>query len=137
MLLLAACLVAGFGITYLSQVELNLEERIAFGTVLGAMAVATVSFVLSMAVRDVTLFTVLIAMLATTAVALAILVLNRTQLAADLGDARARWTGSTRATSTSGATGPRTCPSPARSLTATTSHPTSRSIRGTTWATRS
>ena len=92
MLLLAACLVAGFGITYLSQVELNLEERIAFGTVLGAMAVATVSFVLSMAVRDVTLFTVLIAMLATTAVALAILVLNRTQLAADLGDARARWT---------------------------------------------
>ncbi len=92
MLLLAACVVAGFGITYLSQVELNLEERIAFGTVLGAMAVATVSFILSMAVRDVTVFTVLIAMLATMALALAILVLNRRQLGADLFDARARWT---------------------------------------------
>ena len=92
MLLLAACVVAGFGITYLSQVELNLEERIAFGTVLGAMAIATVSFVLSMAVRDVTLFTVLTATLATTAVGLAIMVLNRGQLAADLLDARARWT---------------------------------------------
>jgi len=91
-LLLAACVVAGFGITYLSQVELNLEERIAFGTVLGAMAVATVSFILSMAVRDVTVFTVLIAMLATMALALAILVLNRRQLGADLFDARARWT---------------------------------------------
>ena len=92
MLLLAACVVAGFGVTYLSQVELNLEERIAFGTVLGAMAVASVSFILSMAVRDVTLATVLIAMLTTTAVAVAILVLNRAKLAADLVDSRARWT---------------------------------------------
>ncbi len=92
MLLLAACVVAGFGITYLSQVELNLEERIAFGTVLGAMAIATVSFILSMAVRDVTLFTVLTATLATTAVGLAVLVPNRRQLASDLFDARARWT---------------------------------------------
>jgi hypothetical protein len=92
LLLLAACVVAGFGITYLSQVELNLEERIAFGTVLGAMAVATVSFILSMAIRDVTLFTVLTATLGTTAVALAILVLNRRQLGDDLFDARARWT---------------------------------------------
>jgi hypothetical protein len=92
LLVLAACVVAGFGITYLSQVELNLEERIAFGTVLGAMAIGTVSFVLSMAVRDVTPVTVLTATLATTAVAVAILVPNRTQLTADLFDARARWT---------------------------------------------
>ena len=91
-MLLAACVIAGFGITYLSQVELNLEERIAFGTVLGAMAVAAVSFVLSMAAHDVTLLTVLIAMLATTAAGLAILVVSRAQLLADLGDARSRWT---------------------------------------------
>jgi hypothetical protein len=90
--MLTACIAAGFGITYLSQVDLKLEERIAFGTVLGAMAVATVSFVLSMAVRDVNLFTVLTATLATTAVALAILVLNRGHLAADVLDARVRWT---------------------------------------------
>jgi hypothetical protein len=91
LLLLAACVVAGFGITYLSQVDLNLEERIAFGTVLGAMAVAAVSFVLSMVARDVTLLTVLIAMLAVTAGGLAILVVSRADLVADLGDARVRW----------------------------------------------
>jgi hypothetical protein len=45
-----------------------------------------------MAVRDVNLFTVLTATLGTTAVALAILVLNRRQLGDDLFDARARWT---------------------------------------------
>ncbi|HTE85016.1 MAG TPA: hypothetical protein VK821_09795 [Dehalococcoidia bacterium] len=36
-ILLAGCVVAGFGITYLSRIALNFEERLAFGTVLGAM----------------------------------------------------------------------------------------------------
>ncbi|HEV2217391.1 MAG TPA: hypothetical protein VGV88_07440 [Candidatus Dormibacteraeota bacterium] len=91
MLLLAACVIAGFGVTYLSQVRLNLEERIVFGTVLGAMAIATVSFILSMAVRDVNLFTVLTAAFGTTALAAAITYLNRGRLTADVADARARW----------------------------------------------
>ena len=47
-ILLVGCVVAGFGITYLSGIALNLEERLAFGTVLGAMAVSVASFVLSM-----------------------------------------------------------------------------------------
>ncbi|HWO90791.1 MAG TPA: hypothetical protein VNP53_02385, partial [Methylomirabilota bacterium] len=58
-ILLVGCVVAGFGITYLSRIALNLEERLAFGTVLGAMAVSLVSFGLSMLVRDVTVATVL------------------------------------------------------------------------------
>jgi len=36
--------VAGFGITYASGIALNLEERIAFGAVLGAMAVSLATF---------------------------------------------------------------------------------------------
>src|SRR5258708_2617844 len=57
---LAGCVVAGFGITYLSGSNLNLEERLAFGTVLGAMAVAAAGFIVSMLAHDVTAFTVLV-----------------------------------------------------------------------------
>src|SRR5713226_7405786 len=57
-LLLVGCVAAGFGITYLSGIALNLEERLAFGTVLGAMAVSVATFVLSMVARDVNLGTV-------------------------------------------------------------------------------
>src|SRR5256886_11933011 len=90
-ILLGGCVLAGFGITYVSGIALTLEERLAFGTVLGAMAVAVVGFVISMIVRDVTLATVLVA----TAVALctggAALFLRRDELAADWAGAGARW----------------------------------------------
>ena len=46
-ILLFGCVLSGFGITYLSGAPLNLEERLAFGTVLGAMLVAAGSFLLS------------------------------------------------------------------------------------------
>lgn len=91
MLLLFGCVIAGLGITYLSQVSLNLEERIAFGTVLGAMAVSVVSFVLSMAAGDVTIATVLLAIVTATAAGVVAAVMNRDQLSADLADARTRW----------------------------------------------
>src|SRR5260370_18692210 len=58
-LLLVGCVGAGFGITYLSGIALNLEERLTFGTVLGAMAVSVASFALSMLGPDVTLGTVI------------------------------------------------------------------------------
>jgi hypothetical protein len=51
---------AGFGLTYLIGLSLLLEERIAFGAVVGAAAVAAVTFVLSLAVRDVTAVTALV-----------------------------------------------------------------------------
>ena len=39
---------------------LNLEERLAFGTVLGAMAVAVATFIPAMVARDVTVLTVIL-----------------------------------------------------------------------------
>ena len=44
-LLLFACMVSGFGLTYLSGLELIFEERLFFGTVIGAMAVPLAGFV--------------------------------------------------------------------------------------------
>src|SRR5260370_37498144 len=90
-ILVVACVVAGFGIPYLSRAALTFEERLAYGTVLGAMAVSLVSFGLSMAVREVTAATVLagiaIAVVAGAGAALA----NRERASADLRDAIALW----------------------------------------------
>jgi hypothetical protein len=88
---LAACAAAGFGITYWAGVALNLEERIAFGVVLGAMAAMVVSFVASLMVRDVTQWTVFAGLLIALLVGLAGVLARRSQLAADWGDARDRW----------------------------------------------
>src|SRR5712692_10139921 len=52
-ILLVGCVVAGFGITYLSQIALNLKERLAFGAVQGAMAVSLATLLLSMVLRIV------------------------------------------------------------------------------------
>jgi hypothetical protein len=88
---LAASAVAGFGITYLCGVALNLEERIAFGAVLGTMTVAASTFVCSLAVRDVTALTDLVGLAITLAIGATAVVLWRGQLTADLSDARRRW----------------------------------------------
>src|SRR6266480_8117264 len=58
-LFLAASAAAGFGITYLSGAAFNLEERVVFGSVLGAMTVALTTFVPALLIKDVTLLTVL------------------------------------------------------------------------------
>jgi hypothetical protein len=90
-LFLAASAAAGFGITYLSGVPLNLEERIVFGVVLGAMAVAATTFVLAFVARDVTPLTVWVGLLGAVALGSAGIVLARNQLAPDWHDARRRW----------------------------------------------
>ncbi len=84
-------MVAGFGLTYLSGISLKLEERIAFGAVLGAMAVSAFSFVLSELARDVTLLTDLGGLAVALSVGLIAAVVEKKQLALDLADARARW----------------------------------------------
>jgi hypothetical protein len=93
---LAACAAAGFGITYLCGVALNLEERISFGTVLGAMTAAASTFLFSMAVRDVTAATDLFGLAITLAIGAAGVVWGRRQLKGDLLDARSRWLGPLR-----------------------------------------
>jgi hypothetical protein len=82
---------AGFGLTYLIGLTLLLEERIAFGAVLGAAAVAAVTFVLSLAVRDVTPLTVLVGFGVVVLGAAAVLAWQLKEVRADLDAARARW----------------------------------------------
>ena len=84
-------MVAGFGVTYLCGVALTLEERIAFGTVLGAMLVSVLTFVGSMAVRDVTVATVLIGTLLAVIGGVAVAVWRRDAIAEDVADLGRRW----------------------------------------------
>jgi hypothetical protein len=95
-LLLVGCVVSGFGITYLSGVRLNLEERLAFGTVLGAMAVAVSTFIPSLLIRDVTQGTVLLGLAVALAVGVIAGVVERSRVASDLTDAGERWWASPR-----------------------------------------
>ena len=88
---LAACAAAGFGITYFAGVALNLEERIAFGAVLGAMGVTLASFVASLFARDVTGWTVAAGFVVAVALGVAGVVRQRAQLVADWHGARDRW----------------------------------------------
>src|SRR5260370_750394 len=90
-LLLVGCVAAGFGITYLSGIAFNLEERLAFGAVLGAMAVSVASFVLSMLVRDVTLGTVITGIAIAVGAAAGVAIPKRNRVASDISDAIARW----------------------------------------------
>lgn len=82
---------AGFGLTYLIGVPLLFEERIVFGAVLGAMAVAGMGFVVSLLVRDVTAWTVLLALGTVLLVAAGAVARHRALIGAELVEARARW----------------------------------------------
>ncbi|HSS60751.1 MAG TPA: hypothetical protein VLK30_04760 [Candidatus Limnocylindrales bacterium] len=90
-LFLAACAAAGFGITYLSGVPLNFEERVVFGAVLGAMVVTGVSFVLSSFVQDVTPVTVWVGLAIGLGAGGVGVMLARPRLTSDWADARRRW----------------------------------------------
>ncbi len=90
---------AGFGLTGLSGVALKLEERIVFGAVLGAMAVAASSFALSALARDVTLLTDLGGLAIALFVGVLAILIDRRQVALALTDARARWLASPRSSS--------------------------------------
>jgi hypothetical protein len=96
-ILLVGCVVSGFGLTYLSGIGLKLEERIAFGAILGPMAFTGACFVLSLLVRDVTPITVLVGFVIALGAGDAAAIATRGRLRADLLDARARWWASPRA----------------------------------------
>jgi hypothetical protein len=96
-ILLVGCVVAGFGLTYLTGIGLNLEERIAFGSVLGPMAFAGACFVVSLLVGNVTPITVLFGFAIALSAGTSAVVVIPGRLRADLLDARARWWASPRA----------------------------------------
>jgi len=87
----AASAAAGFGITYLCGVALNLEERIVFGAVLGAAAVSVATFLPSLVVRDVTSLTVLAGLAIVIVLGTVAAFVGRHQLVADWLDFRAHW----------------------------------------------
>ena len=88
---LAACAAAGFGISYLSGVPLNLEERVVFGAVLGAMAVAAASFVPAFVVRDVTPLTSLAGLFIALVIGAIGIAGSRKRIPTDWRDALRRW----------------------------------------------
>jgi hypothetical protein len=87
---------AGFGLTYLIGIDLLLEERIAFGAVLGAATVAAFSFVLSLVVSDVTALTVLAALGFVVVIGAGAAAWQLKQLLADMAAVRSRWWASPR-----------------------------------------
>jgi hypothetical protein len=87
---------AGFGLTYLIGVPLLLEERIAFGAVLGATAVTGLAFAFALVARDVTLLVVLVPLGIVLAIAGVAIVLWRKLISAEIVDARRRWVASPR-----------------------------------------
>ena len=88
---LGGSVVAGFGITYLSGVGLTLEERVAYGTVFGAMLVSLLTFIGSMVVRDVTLGTVLIGTAMAVIAGVAVAASHRDLVGEDVADLGSRW----------------------------------------------
>jgi hypothetical protein len=77
--------------TYFAGVALNLEERIAFGVVLGAMGVTLTTFVASLVASDVTGWTVSAGFFAAVLLGIGGVLTKRAQLVADWGAARDRW----------------------------------------------
>jgi hypothetical protein len=88
--LLFACIVSGFGLTYLSGLELVFEERFFFGTVIGAMAVALVGFGVA-SLFGLTARGVWSATAITLAISAAGWFAGRRQLRADLRGVTDRW----------------------------------------------
>jgi hypothetical protein len=89
-LLLLACLLTGFGLSYLSGLELSFEERFFFGVVLGSMAVAAIGFAIA-SVFGLTAPGVLAGALVALAVSGAGWFCGRHRLLDDLGDLVDRW----------------------------------------------
>jgi hypothetical protein len=91
-LYMALCLVAGTGITYLGGLPLRLEERLAFGMVIGAMAATVSGFLVALLAGGLGVAAVLAGLTAALAAsAPGWLRAARGELAADAADLGARW----------------------------------------------
>ena len=88
--LLLGCVAAGWGLSYLTGLPLTLEERLSYGTVIGAVVVATTVFALAMAL-GLSLATVLLALGLALAASVAGWRRSRGLLDAEITDAFRRW----------------------------------------------
>jgi len=89
-LTLIGCVVVGTGLTYLSGLSLTLEERLAYGTVVGAVVVTAVDFLLAAAI-GLGLASVLIGLVLALAASAPGWWLARARLGAEADDLIARW----------------------------------------------
>jgi hypothetical protein len=87
---LLGCVVAGAGLTYLTALPLGLEERLAYGTVVGAVAVTAADFLLA-SLLGFGLTAVLGGLLAALAASAPGWWMARGRLRPELDDAAARW----------------------------------------------
>ena len=89
-LYLAACVLVGLGLTCLSGLPLTTEERLAFGAVVGPLAVALSGLLLA-EVFGLTAVTVLVGLSAPAVPALAAAWSHRARLGRELEEAAERW----------------------------------------------
>ncbi|MDR0360635.1 MAG: hypothetical protein LBJ87_14375, partial [bacterium] len=87
---LAGSVAAGWGLTYLSGLELRAEERLAAGALAGTMLFCAIAFLLALA-AGLTVGTVLAALLLTCAAGAAGWWVGRERVRAELLDAAGRW----------------------------------------------
>jgi hypothetical protein len=87
---LAGCIVSGTGLTYLSGLPLAVEERLAYGTVIGAVVVSTVGLLFAFAI-GLTAITVLASLLVALALSGAGWWRGRRLLRGEVVDGVARW----------------------------------------------
>jgi hypothetical protein len=87
---LVAALVSGTGLTYASGLELRIEERVAYGAVLGPVVCSLITFVLALA-AGLTAPVVLAGLGLTLAAGAGGWVYGRRRVRAEVGDALARW----------------------------------------------
>jgi hypothetical protein len=88
--LLVGCLAAGFGLTCLSGLPLCIEERLAYGAVIGALSVSIVDLVLALVV-GLSLASVLAGLFAVLALSGVAAWRARSSLLAELVEAAGRW----------------------------------------------
>jgi hypothetical protein len=89
-LLLLGCLLSGFGLTCLSGVTLAIEERLAYGAVIGALAVSVVDLLLALAF-GLTALTVLAGLAGIGSVSMVAIWRHRSRLRAELDEGVRRW----------------------------------------------
>jgi hypothetical protein len=89
-LLLLVCVMGGYGLTYLSGLELVVEERLVFGTVVGAMAVSAIGFAIA-SLDGLTGPGVAVDLVMTLLISAAGWFLGRDRVRPELRDLAARW----------------------------------------------
>ncbi|MBO0686671.1 MAG: hypothetical protein J2P45_26290, partial [Candidatus Dormibacteraeota bacterium] len=87
---LAGCVVCGTGLTYLSGLALTVEERLAYGTVVGAVVLSAVGFLLALA-WGLTVSTVFAALLLSLGLSVPGWLRGRRLVEQEVREAAARW----------------------------------------------